>query len=143
MSRHISEERQRAFAVLLLRLVLGLVFLMQGYGKVMKFGVQNVFEQFFKPYTEILPEFLVLFAAYYTSYVELIGGLFMLIGFMRFYSYLALALVLVIVSFGHGLMDPIWDLHHVFFRLIILAVLIIIPLNWDKFSIDKLIVKKK
>lgn len=135
----LTVESQRAFGLLFLRLILGLIFFMQGYGKVMKFGVQNVYEQFFKTYTELLPEFLVVSTAYYTSYVELIGGALLMIGLFRFYNYLALALVLIVVSFGHGLMDPIWDLHHVFFRVAILATLFFMPVKWDKFSLDQLI----
>jgi len=53
----------------------------------------------------------------------------------------ALASVLVIVSFGHGLAEPIWDLSHMMYRLVLLATLLILPKEWDILRIDKLIDK--
>ena len=136
------DQRSKALGLLTLRLILGFIFMLQGYGKVFTYGVQGVYANFFKPYTEILPDLLVLGTAYYTSYVELIGGFLLLLGFLRFYTYLFLASVLVIVCFGHGLMEPIWDLQHVFYRLAILAALFFLPYKWDRFSLDALFEKK-
>jgi len=134
----------KTIAVLTLRLVLGLIFLMQGYGKVFKFGVSNVFNNFFKTtYSELLPDFLLQVTAYYTSYVELIAGFLVVIGLFRDYALYALATVLVIASFGHGLSEPIWDLSHVMFRLILLVALLLLPKTWDRFSVDRLIASKK
>lgn len=77
--------------------------------------------------------------AYYTSYIELLGGLLLVLGFKRDYALYALASVLVIVTFGHGLAEPIWDLSHVIYRAILLIFLLIMPKEWDKFSIDNFI----
>lgn len=124
------------------RCLLGLIFLMQGYGKVFTYGVNNVYDQFFISYTQILPTFLVQFTAYFTSYVELIGGLFLVLGLFRNYTYYGLALVILIVSFGHGLAQPIWDLQHVFFRSALLIILFLTPQENDKWSLDYLITKR-
>jgi len=127
----------RAIGILTLRLLLGFIFLMQGFGKVFKFGVDNVYKNFFKEtYTELLPDFLVQVTAYYTSYVELIAGFFLLIGLKRDWALYALASVLVIVSFGHGLAEPIWDTSHVMARAILLIPLLLLPKEWDRFSVD-------
>lgn len=124
-------------AVLTIRLLLGFIFLMQGFGKVFKFGVENVYNNFFATESyEILPSFLTYATAYYTSYVELIGGLLLVIGFKRDYALYALASVLVIVTFGHGLAEPIWDLSHVMYRAMLLVTLLILPQEWDRFSVD-------
>jgi uncharacterized membrane protein YphA (DoxX/SURF4 family) len=61
-----------------------------------------------------VPYFFQVAIAYFTSYAELIGGLFLLLGLFIKYTYMALALVLVVVSIGHGIAQPIWDLTHVF-----------------------------
>ncbi len=135
-------QLNRSIAVLTLRLLLGFFFLAQGFGKVFKFGVENVYNNFFKEtYTALLPEFLVYATAYYTSYVELIGGLLLVIGFKRDYALYALASVLVIVTFGHGLAEPIWDTSHVMSRTILLIPLLLLPKAWDRFSIDGLMNK--
>ena len=54
-----------------------------------------------------------------------------------------LGTVLVIVSFGHGLIEPIWELDHVIHRLIILVSLLLLPKAWDSYTIDTLIAKGK
>lgn len=126
-----------------LRLILGLIFLMQGFGKVFKFGVDQVYANFFKnAYADILPDVLLKITTYYTSYVELIAGTLLLIGLFRNFALYALASVLVIVSFGHGLLEPIWDVSHVLYRTILLVALLLLPEKWDRFTIDRLITKK-
>ncbi|MFD2566456.1 DoxX family membrane protein [Pseudotenacibaculum haliotis] len=136
-------HRNRQVAVLTLRLLLGFIFFFQGFGKVFKFGLENVSQNFFlKSYGELLPDFLLIFTAYYTSLVELIGGLLLIIGLKRDITLYFLASVLVIVTFGHGLKDPIWDLSHVMYRAILLVALLWLPKEYDLFSIDSLIKKK-
>lgn len=129
-------------AVLTIRLILGFIFFFQGFGKVFKFGLHNVYKNFFaSSYGELLPDFLLLCTTYYTSLVELVAGIMLVIGFKRDYALYALASVLVIVTFGHGLKEPIWDLSHVLYRTILLVGLLVLPKELDKFSLDFLIKK--
>lgn len=129
--------------LLFIRLLLGIIFLMQGFGKVFSYGVENVYQQFFISYTEFLPQFLVQATAYFTSYVELVGGFLLLIGLFRNYVYYVFIILLLVVSFGHGMAQPIWDLQHVFFRVALLTVLLFMPQEKDKWAIDHLIKKNK
>lgn len=133
----------RSIAVLTIRLILGFIFLMQGYGKVFIWGVENVYNMdfFYPTYQDLLPEFIIRATAYYTSYIELIAGILLVLGLKRDYALYALASVLIIVSFGHGLANPIWDLSHVIYRTILLVTLLIIPKEYDRFSVDNLIIK--
>jgi len=133
----------KQIAVLTMRLLLGFIFFFQGYGKVFKFGLDAVYTNFFlKDYGELLPDFLLLFTAYYTSIIELVAGILLIVGFKRDYALYALASVLIIVTFGHGLKDPIWNLSDVMFRTIPLAVLLLLPKDLDTYSIDFLIKKR-
>ncbi len=131
-------HKNRTVALLSMRLILGLIFFFQGYGKVFTWGVENLYQMdfFYGTYKDLLPEFLIYGTAYYTSFVELIGGFLLLIGFKRDYALYALASVLVIVSFGHGLAEPIWDLSHVLYRTILLVGLLLLPKAWDTWSLD-------
>ena len=134
----------KQIAVLTIRVLLGLIFFFQGYGKVFKFGLDTVYKNFFQAsYSQLLPDFILLFSAYFTSLAELIAGFLLIIGLKRDYALYALALVLVIVTFGHGLKDPIWDLSHVMYRTILLVSLLLLPKELDKFSVDFLIKKDK
>ncbi|OEK05859.1 DoxX family protein [Roseivirga misakiensis] len=125
------------------RVLLGVIFLMQGIGKVFTWGLDGVYNSF-KPYEDtFLPKFSIVFAAYYTSYAELICGALLIIGLFKNYALYALALVLLIVSFGHGLTSPIWDMSHVMWRSMLLIFLLVIPQEWDKWQIESLIRKEK
>ena len=132
------------YAAAFARLLLGIIFLMQGFGKVFTWGVSNVYNNGFKAYEEtFLPSFLIKFTAYFTSYGELICGLLLILGLFRKQAYLILAAILVIVSFGHGLQSPIWDLQHVFVRSVLLIFLMMVPLEKDVFTLDALMGSKK
>jgi uncharacterized membrane protein YphA (DoxX/SURF4 family) len=136
--------KNRAVGVLIIRLILGLIFLMQGFGKVFTIGVENVYNGFFKAtFHGYLPEVITYATAYYTSYIELLGGLLLIIGLKRDLSLYFLGSVLIIVSFGHGLVEPIWELDHVMYRLILLSALLLLPKTWDIYSLDNLRSKGK
>ena len=134
----------RAVALLSIRLILGLIFFFQGFGKIFSWGVENIYESelFLGAYKDLLPDFIIHGTAYYTSYIELLGGFILLFGFKTNYVLYALVAVLVIVTFGHGLAEPIWALSHVMFRLILLVALLLLPREWDRFSLDHLLRKR-
>ena len=66
-----------------------------------------------------------------------------MIGLKTNYAVYALSTVLIIVTFGHGLAEPIWDLSHVMYRTILLIALLLMPEKWNKFSMDSLLTKSK
>lgn len=136
-------EFNRTIGVILIRLILALIFFMQGFGKVFSWGVENVYQAdfFHGTFKDILPDIVICVTAYYTSYVELLGGLLLLVGFKTNYALYALSSVLVIVTFGHGLVEPVWDLSHVMYRMVLLVSLLIIPKEWDVISLDHQIKK--
>ena len=135
--------RNQQIAILTIRLLLGFIFFFQGFGKVFKFGLENVYKNFFlSGYSDLLPDSLLFFTAYYTSLAELIAGLMLIIGFKRDYALYVLASVLVIVTIGHGLKEPIWDLSNVMYRAILLLSLLLLPKKLDIYSTDYLIRRK-
>jgi len=132
----------RAAGILFTRALLGIIFFMQGFGKVFTFTVPIVYDKFFKPFdTTFLPKWLIWATAYYSSYIELIGGFLLVIGLFRKYSMYLLAINLFVVAFGHGLLEPIWDLSHVTPRAIFLIVLLFAPQEWDRWNADRLIAR--
>lgn len=129
----------RAAGLMFLRTLLGIIFFMQGFGKVVTFTVPKVYQMFFKEFENtFLPGWLIKGTAYYTSYIELIGGFLLIIGLFRKQVLYLLSLDLLVVSFGHGLREPIWDLQHVFPRAVLLATLFLLPGEWDIWNSDSL-----
>ena len=138
-----TTTNRRAIGIFLIRALLGLIFLMQGYGKVFSWGVEGVYQNAFASYEETwIPIFLLKFTAYFTSYVEFLGGLLLLLGLFRNWAYIALGLVLLMVTYGHGLSSPIWDLQHVFVRAVFLITLLLVPVEWDQLHLDKIVSKQ-
>jgi len=139
-----NDKTSRATAVLFARALLGIIFVMQGYGKIFTLTVPKVYAMFFQDFEKtFLPKWLIWGTAYYTSYVELICGLLLIIGLFRRYALCLLALDLLIVSYGHGLMEPIWDLQHVIPRAILLITILLIPGRWDRWNVDALLFWQK
>lgn len=130
--------KNKSAALLTIRLILGFIVLAQGYGKIFVFGMNAVYNNFFAAtYADILPEFLLWVTAYYTTFVELIAGILLVVGYKRDYALYAVASVLVIVTFGHGLAEPIWDTSHVMSRLLLTAALLLLPEEWDSWRLDR------
>ena len=135
-----EQQILRNTGMFFIRVLLGIIFFMQGYGKIFTMGIHKVYESFFKEFENtVLPKWLIVSTAYYTSYVELIGGFLLLVGLFRKYAMCLLALDLLIVSFGHGFMEPIWDLSHVIPRTILLSGLFFLPYQWDQWNTDRFI----
>ncbi|MCR9290488.1 MAG: DoxX family protein [Bacteroidetes bacterium] len=133
----------QSIGVFFIRVLLGLIFCLQGFTKVFKWGIDSMYKNAFETYEDSLPKVITVFTAYYTSYVELIAGFLLIVGFFRNYALYALGSVLLIVSFGHGLKEGIWDLNHVIFRAILLIALFLLPGNWDKWQLGNLLNKTK
>ncbi len=134
----------RSASLFLMRWLVGLIFFWQGFGKVFEWTVDGVYENYFKSYeATFLPEWLIWTSAYYTSYVELICGFVLLIGLKRKSAYLLLSSVLIIVSFGHGLDSYIWDSTYVIHRALFLIPLMLLPGEWDRWSLDAYLMRRK
>lgn len=127
-------------AYLIARLFLGILFFVQGYDKVFRVKVQNI-------YTTMLPSFnrlnmnpsLVKIMAYLTSYIEFTGGFLLILGLFTQLALIILGIDLLIVAIGLGMLTPMWDMQHAFPRLILLLVLLILPEYWNVFSLDELL----
>lgn len=131
------QSTARIFGMFFLRSLLGVIVLMQGWGKVFGWGLSKVYDMWFKDFEKtFLPKWLIWSAAYYTSCVELIAGLLLITGLFKRIALYLLAIDLLIVSYGHGLLEPIWDLQHVMPRAVLVASLLLLPWEWDQWTID-------
>ncbi len=134
-----NTQLNRNIATLGIRVIIAIIFVLWGYQKVINWGVVNVYQMAFKPYESTwIPIWLLKFTCYYTSYVEFIGGLLLLIGLFRDYVIYALVSILVIITFGHLTLSLEWDMQHMFVRGVFLFTLLMLPKEWDKFCADNI-----
>ena len=130
-----------ASALFLTRAVLGLIFLMAGVYKVFSLGPVGHVRRFFLPYQDtFLPTWSLWAVGLVIPFVELGAGTLVLMGWLRTEAYLALGSVLIVVTFGHLLREPLYAFHeHVIPRLALLLLLLLVPPQADRFSIDELL----
>lgn len=122
------------------RVFLGFLFFFQGFDAVFKVKVENVIETYENAFFQKgIPKFLTLCGAWFTSYVELIGGAFLIIGLFEYYALYFLGINLLLVNIAFGISNPMWDMKFVFPRLALLIFLLVIPPTWHMWSIDNLI----
>jgi len=137
----VSDPRSRAWALLFARLVLGFIFFMAGLYKVFGLTPAGHVRKWFLPYQDtFLPTWSLWAVGLAIPFVELIGGALLLAGWRIRESLIALGVVLVTVTFGHLLKEPLYPFHeHVIPRLALAVFLLVMPAEEDRFSLDVLL----
>lgn len=122
---------------MLIRVFTGILFLFQGYDKIFKVKISGVINTFLdeaeyhhihKPWVTVV--------AYYTSLIEFLGGILLILGLFTNYSLVLLGLDIVLVGLAFSVLNPLWDLRHVFPRFMLLVTLLLLPDEWNKLSLD-------
>ena len=128
----------KSWAVFLARIILGLIFFAAGFWKVFRLGaVEHARNLFVEPYASSpLPEWSLWLTGVAVPHVELIGGALMLAGWKRFAAAIGLGAVLMLVTFGHLLAEPLYAFNtHVVPRAFLLIVLLAM-FQEDSLSLD-------
>ncbi len=125
------------FGIFVARVFLGILFFFQGYEKVFRLPVREVIDSFHdSAQARHLPDALLKFGVYFTSYTELIGGFLLIAGLFKYYALLFLGVDLLFVALAFSILRPMWDMGHVFPRLVLLLFLLCLPAELDTFSLD-------
>ena len=141
----VSDSARRAWAVLFARGVLGLIFFMAGVYKVFTLTpVGQAHKWFVDPYADtFLPAWSLWVTGLTIPFVELIAGALVLVGWRVTEALVALGAVLVIVTFGHLLKEPLYEFHtHVIPRLALLLFILMVSRDADRFSVDWLLARR-
>jgi uncharacterized membrane protein YphA (DoxX/SURF4 family) len=135
-----SHDFNCQFADLVLRSVAGILFLFQGYQKAFTMSAGEIVSAFQTDITrKILPGIFLKFTVRLSAYIELIGGLMLLFGFQRDIALYILSAQMVFVTIAFCLIRPMWDMQYFFPRFIFIIALLLLPPEWDRFSIDALL----
>ena len=128
------------FLSFFIRVVAGILFFFQGYDKVFHIGIQGVINTVGPSYrAKGFPAVSVKLISYLTSWIELVGGLLLIVGFLTYPAIYILGIDLIIVIFGMSILEPVWDMKLVFPRLVLLSVLLLLPEGADLLSLDHLL----
>jgi uncharacterized membrane protein YphA (DoxX/SURF4 family) len=136
----------RAWAIFFCRAILGLIFFMAGiYKCFVMTPVGHARYYFVGPYADsFLPTWSLWATGTAVPLVELTAGALVLVGFKTRPAALSLGGVLVLVTFGHLLKEPLYEFHtHVIPRLALLTVVLLMPREEDAISLDAFLLSRR
>lgn len=128
-----------SWAAFLMRVMVGLVFAMAGYWKVFRMtpaGHANklFLEQFADTW---IPRFMLWTFGVTIPFVELAAGALLIVGLFRRPCAILLGFLLLVVTYGHLLKEPLFDIHpYIFTRLILLLPVMLLGARDDPWSLD-------
>ena len=136
----LNDDINKMVAFMTARTILGLLFLFQGYDKIFRVGIRQVSNAVNSGIGNgNLSPGLVNTIVFISSWIELIAGAMLILGIFKTIAAMVLCLNLIVVATGFSLSKPIWDEMHVFVRLSLLLLVMLLPEQWDQFSLDNLI----
>ncbi len=135
----LTDQPRYAEAILFTRGILGLLFFMAGWYKVFDLGAVQHAEHFFiAGYRDTwIPLWLLWGLGTVVPYLELAAGGLLLVGWRVREVLWILAGILLMVTYGHLLKEPLFDItSHIFPRSVFLIALLIMPRAADRWSVD-------
>ena len=135
----ITQRTDVSWAILFARLILGLIFFMAGCWKVFALGpLEHARRLFVVPYAgTFLPAWVLWTGGTVIPVVELVAGALVILGLCTRPALLALGGVLVTVTFGHLLLEPLYEFHtHVIPRAALLLFVLSMPRDLDRWGAD-------
>jgi uncharacterized membrane protein YphA (DoxX/SURF4 family) len=136
----------RGWAIFFGRAILGLIFFMAGFWKVFQLGpLEHARRLFVVPYAQtFLPRWSLWATGTTVPIVELVAGAMVLVGWRTRAALVALGAVLVLVTFGHLLLDPLYEFHtHVIPRAALLLFVLVMPQGEDQASVDSWLARRR
>ncbi len=127
----------RRIGLLGVRLVIGCLTWQLGMFKLFIDGLHSQM-RWFEALEAWFPMWMLWATNIYAAVVEFIAGLMLVFGVKRDWALWAILSVLVIVNFGHGLEAAAWDIQQLVFRLSMIALLLLLPAEWDALQLDKI-----
>lgn len=141
-----NHTTDRATAIFVARAILGTVFFVAGLYKTFMWGpVAHARELFVIPYADtFLPVWSLWLTGVIVPPVELAAGGLVLVGWWTRPALLALAAVLVLVTFGHLLVSPTDSLFRFIMpRSALLLIVLLSPAEADRYSLSFMLRSKR
>lgn len=128
------------FLPFMVRTILGVLFFFQAYDILFRVGMKETFETVCDGCRKKgIPDWFSKLSVVFSTYIELIGGLLLIFGLFQPWVLLALGGNLIMVTLGFSFLNGLWDMKHVFPRLVLLVALFLFPAEWDVWTLDNLL----
>src|SRR5581483_5710167 len=113
-------------------------FFMAGTWKLFQLGPLEHARKYFLPFSDtFLPTWSLWVVGVIIPFIEFLAGGLLILGLRIREALISLGCVLVIVTFGHLLKEPLYEFHtHVIPRLGLLLFILVLPREEDRLSID-------
>ncbi len=135
----ILDQNKYEIFSLLVRVFTGFLFLFQGYDKLFKIGIKECLRTFKNDSERLnVPNSLLWLVLGFTSFVEFVGGVFLIFGFLYTYTLVFLGIDLIIVAVAFGMVQPMWDTKHAFPRFLLIVLNMFVLIQFNKYTLDKL-----
>lgn len=128
-----------AWPAFFMRVMIGIVFFMAGYWKVFKLTpATHASKLFLEQFSDTwIPRALLWSLGVSIPFVELIAGALLIVGLFRRPCAIVLGFLLLVVTYGHLLKEPLFDIHpYIFTRLILLLPVMVLRSVDDLWSLD-------
>lgn len=130
-------------ALLIIRIILGILFISSGYDKIVRIGVSKVQAEYKNQLRNFnFSDSIFQFTAIFSSWSELIGGVLILFGLFKFIALTLLGLDLILVCIAMVLLQPLYDMKLILPRLLLILFLLLAGSTFDLFSFDYLLFYK-
>lgn len=128
------------FLPFMVRFILGSLFFFQAYDKLFRIGMKNTYNSIYPACRERnLPDWVVKVSVGCSTYIELIGGILLILGLFKPLTIMLLGVNLMMVTVAFSFLKGLWNMEHVFPRVVLLIVLYFIPLEWDAWTLDSVL----
>ena len=133
-----TDLAMRTWGIACARVVLGLLMGMRGWDKVFTMTPAVHASRFFTgPYADSwIPQWLLWITGLTIPFVELTTGWLLVIGWRTNEALVALGLLLMLVTYGHMLANPMFNDVFIFTRLVLLVIVAVVPRSSDRLSVD-------
>jgi len=141
----LSDEFAIGQAYMITRLILGISFLNAAIWKIFTLTPIGHVEKYFLSnfHDSWIPNILLWILGFSIPFFELIAGIAFCVGFRAREMAFLTGLLLIVTTYGHSLMNPLYNITQglTFSRVVFVLVLLILPDRQDYISIDKLLLK--
>lgn len=135
----ILREFKTEYAVLIVRVIAGILFAAQGYDKLFRLGLRKTNQVAVEELYPIhFPVWLVKLITSVTALLEFSCGVLLVLGIFILPSCYILTACLLPITMAMSLREPMWNMQLVWTRLVMLIFLLLMPLSVHKLSLDYL-----